>query len=134
MLIFSLKNGFIFNWRMNALQYCFVFCHPLTWINHRYTYVPSFVNLPRTSYIFHPSRLLQRPGLSSLSHTASFHWLSILHMIVFMLPCYSLHSSHSLFPPPYPTHVHKSVLYIWVSIAALPIGSWLPIFIYQLFT
>ena len=44
----------------------------------------SLSNLPPTS---HPSRLLQSPGLSSLSHTANFHWLSVLHMVVYMLPC-----------------------------------------------
>ena len=44
-------------------------------------------------------------GLSSLSHTANSPWLSILHMVLYMFPCYSLHSSHSLTP-----HcVHKSV-------------------------
>ena len=31
----------------------------------------------------HPSRLLQRPCLSFLSHTANSHWLSILHMVNF---------------------------------------------------
>ena len=29
----------IFNWRMIALQYWFDFCHTLTWITHRCTYV-----------------------------------------------------------------------------------------------
>ena len=32
----------------------------------------------------HPSRLSQSPSLSSLSHTANFHWLSVLHMVVYM--------------------------------------------------
>ena len=41
------------------------------WISHRYTYVPSFLNLPLPSSPSHPSRLLQSPGLSSLSHTAN---------------------------------------------------------------
>ena len=54
---------FIFNWRIIALQRCFGFCHTSTCINHRYTYVPSLLNLPATS--FHPPRLLQSPGLSS---------------------------------------------------------------------
>ena len=34
----------------------------------------------------HPSRLLQSPSLNSLSHIANFHWLSILHIVVYMLP------------------------------------------------
>ena len=32
----------------------------------------------------HPSRLSQSMALSSLSHTASSHWLSVLHMVVTM--------------------------------------------------
>ena len=38
----------------------------------------------------HPSRLLQSPGLSSLSGTANFHWLSVLQMVVYMLPQHPL--------------------------------------------
>ena len=52
--------------------------------------------LPPT--LCNPSRLLQSPDVSSLSHTANFHWLSILHTVVYMLPCFSLHSSHPLLP------------------------------------
>ena len=45
------KNKFTFNWRIIALPYCCVsFCHTSTWINHRYTYVPSFILCPT----FHP--------------------------------------------------------------------------------
>ena len=36
----------IFNWRIIALQYYIGFCHISTWINHRYTCVPSLLNLP----------------------------------------------------------------------------------------
>ena len=35
-----------------------------------------------------PSWLLQSFSLSSLSHTENSHWLSILHMVVYMFPCY----------------------------------------------
>ena len=41
----------------------------------------------------HPSRSSQSPELSSLYYTAASHWLSILHMIVYMFPCFSLNSS-----------------------------------------
>ena len=68
---------------------------------------------------FYPSRLLQSPHLSCLGHTANSHWLSILHMVMYMLPCYSLHTFHPPFPPP--LHVRKSVLYVCVSTAALQI-------------
>ena len=41
---------FIFNWRINALQYCVGFCHTSRCISHRYTYVPSLWKLPPTSH------------------------------------------------------------------------------------
>ena len=65
----------------------------------------------------HPSRLLQSPGLSSLSHTANSHWLCILHIVMYLFPCYSLHTPHPLLPPtlPSPYQVQKSVLYVCVS-------------------
>jgi len=34
----------------------------------------------------------------SLCHTANSHWLSLFHVVMFMYPCYSLHSPHPL-PP-----------------------------------
>ena len=40
-----------FNWRIIALQN-FVFCQTSTWISHRYTYIPSLLNLP--PHPFHP--------------------------------------------------------------------------------
>ena len=44
----------------------------------------------------HPSRLSQSTVLSSLCYIATSHELSILHMVMYMLPCYSLKSSHPL--------------------------------------
>ena len=49
--------------------------------------------------------------MSSLSHTANSHWLSILHMLAYMFPRYSLHLSHSLLPTPPPC-----VPYVCISI------------------
>ena len=34
-----------FFWRIIALQYYIGFCHASTWVSHRYTYVPSLLNL-----------------------------------------------------------------------------------------
>ena len=48
-------NIFIFNWRVIALQCCVDFCNTSTWISHRYTHVPSFLNLPPLST--HPTPL-----------------------------------------------------------------------------
>ena len=50
----NIHNDFIFNWRIIALHYCIGFCHTSTWISHRYTYVPSLLNLPPTSHPFPP--------------------------------------------------------------------------------
>ena len=94
---------FIFNWRIIALQYCVVLCHISTWITHRYTYVPWLLNLPSTSHPISPLQVVSATGLSSPSHTAISHWLSILHMVMSKFPCYSLNLFHPLLPcPPCP--------------------------------
>ena len=43
---FFKKISLFFNWRMIALQNFVVFCQTLTWISHRYTYIPSLLKLP----------------------------------------------------------------------------------------
>ena len=40
------KYIYIFNWRIIALQNSVIFCQVSTWISHRYTYIPSLLNLP----------------------------------------------------------------------------------------
>ena len=44
-----LKNLFTFYWRIIVLQNFAVFCQISTWISHRYTYIPSLLNLPPIS-------------------------------------------------------------------------------------
>ena len=83
-LILWLQFKKIFYWRIIALQNFVVFCHTSTRISHRYTNVPSLPNLSPISPCNPPFSLLQRPCLSSLSHTASSHWLSILQMVVYI--------------------------------------------------
>jgi len=64
------------------------------------------LNLPPISSPAHPSRLIQSPCLSFLSHTANSSWLSILMLLLLSLfscvrlnfPCYSFHTSHPLLP------------------------------------
>ena len=109
---------FIFYWRIIALQNFVVFWQTSTWISHRYMYIPS---LPSPSPS-HPSRLIQSPCLSFLSHTANSCWPSILHIVI-KFPCYSFHASHPLLPSPC---VQKSVLCL--SIATLHIYSSVPSF------
>ena len=88
------KQKYLLNWRIIPLQHCDGLCHTSTWINHRHTCVPSFLNPLPTS--------LPAPGghrglaLGALGHTSNSHWLSVLHMVTYMFQCYSLESSHSL--------------------------------------
>ena len=46
---FCFFNLFIVNWRIIALQNFVVFCQTSAWISHRYTYIPSLLNLPPIS-------------------------------------------------------------------------------------
>ena len=80
------KKLFIFSQRIIVLQCCVGFCHDSclsTRINifHRNIYVLSILNLP-------PCLACHRAlDLSSLSHTANFHWLSNFTL----LPCMTFH-------------------------------------------
>ena len=86
---------FIFNWRIIALQNCASFCPTSTWISHRYTYVPSLLDLSPTSQPIPPLQVV-------IEHQFEFPELYgklpllILHTVVYMFPCYFLHSSHPL--------------------------------------
>ena len=42
-------NWFIFYWRIIALQNFAIFCQTSIWISHRYTYIPSLLELPPIS-------------------------------------------------------------------------------------
>ena len=88
----------MFNWMIVTLQYGDDFCCTSTWISHRYTYVPSLLNLPFFSPS-HPSRLSLSTSFVSLNHIANFPCLSALHMIIYVFQCYSLKSSLFLLPP-----------------------------------
>ena len=50
-------------------------------------YVPSLWDRPPTPLPSHPSRLSRSTRLSSLHHTASSYWLSILHTAIYMFQC-----------------------------------------------
>ena len=43
--------NFIFNWQIVALQYCTGFYQTSAWISHRFTPVPSHLNIPPTSLL-----------------------------------------------------------------------------------
>ena len=83
---------------------CFtLLCWPLPYINMNQPQVYICPLLPESpSHLLHyPSPLIlsQSSGLSSHCHTANSHLLSIIHMIMYIFPCYSLRSSQSLLPP-----------------------------------
>ena len=95
-----LKNHFVFCWKIIVLLN-FAFCQTSTWISHKYTYIPSFLKFPPPSPS-HPSRVIQSCCLSFLRYIANSHWLSILHMImwVFMLLFPYISPSYPLSPCP----------------------------------
>ena len=53
------------------------FCHTSTRISHRYTHVPSLLNLPPISLPIPPFSLSQSPCLSSLSNLANQNFKKI---------------------------------------------------------
>ena len=66
-----------------VLQCGVVFCHTSTWISIGIlTSPPYWTSFPHPTP-FH-SRLSQRTSLNSLPHAANSHWLSILHMVMYM--------------------------------------------------
>ena len=83
-----------------------------------HTSPPSWVSCPPPTPSYH-CRLSESPGLSSLSHTANSHWLSILHMLAYMSPCYSFHLSHSLLPTPPPCVPYVCISIQFSSVAEL---------------
>ena len=83
--IARVNHAIFLNWKIIAL-WCYAgFCHTSTWISHRYTYVPSLLNLLPTSTPSHPSMLSQSTGLCSLCHTENSQLLSILHVLCAVL-------------------------------------------------
>ena len=112
---------FISKWRIIALQYCVDFYQISMWISHRFTHVPSLLPSPSLS---HPSRLSLNPCLSSLSPTTISHWLSILHVVMYVSMLVSPYIPPSLSSPA--SCVHKPVLCVCVST-----GVWSIFFMWQ---
>ena len=109
----SLLYLLTFHWRRIALQYHIDFCHISTWISHRYTYVPSLLNPTPISLPIPPLLVVTEHWVElPVSHRKS-HLPSVLHMVMYVFPNYSLNSPQPLLSP----IVHKSVFY--VSTAAL---------------
>ena len=94
------SSFFIFNWRVIAPQYCVGLCHISAWTSHWYTHVPPLPGTllpPPTAP--HPSRLSGSPRFELLCHRTDSHWLSILHMVMYMFQWCSPNSSFPLLSP-----------------------------------
>ena len=84
-----------------------------------YPHISSLLCLPPTS-LSHPSRWSQSTELISLCYAAASHYLSVLHLVVYICPCHSLTLSQLTLPPP----CVKSILQqVCVFIPVLPLGS-----------
>ena len=105
-----------FDWRIIALEYCVGFYHTSTQISCRHMSDPSLLKLPPISHPIPPPLGFHRaPDWAPCATQQISTGCLILHMVMYMFLCYTLSSSHPLLP----SCVHKSVLYICVSIAAL---------------
>ena len=122
---------FISNWRIIALQCCVGFffffftstpvgfcCIPV-WISYKYTYIPSLLGLPTA----HPHPTL--PG-----HHRAPSWASCdvqrlpTSCLFYTWQHIYVNATLSICPTlSFPCCVHKSILYIFISIPALKIGS-----------
>ena len=119
-----LSYCFFFNWKIIALQYYIGFCRASAGISHKYTYVPSPLNLPPTSHHILPLPLHchKRTGYEPSGHTAHSHWLAISHPVMFMCQRCSPGASHPLLP----YCVHRSVHYGCMPTASMHRASSIP--------
>ena len=83
-----------------------------------YPHIPSLLSLPPTFPI--PPLQVVTKHQADLPVLCSCSPLSILHLVVYICPCHSLTSSQFTLLPP---RVLKSILYVYVFIPALPLGS-----------
>ena len=94
---------FIFiSWRLITLQYCSGFL-PYTDMNQPWTYMcsPSRSPLPPSSPP-NPSGSSQCTSPEHLSHASNLGWWSVSPLIVYLLQCYSLRTSHPRLLPQSP--------------------------------
>ena len=104
---------FFFNF---TLQYCYWFCHTLTWIHHRCTCVlkhePSSHLPPHNISLGHH----RAPAPSMLYPASDIDWQFDSYMIVYMFQCHSPKSSHPL-PLPQSPKVRSTHLCLFCCLA-----------------
>ena len=90
------------------------FCHTLTWIHHRCSWVPNpeppFHLPPHIISLGHPSA----PAPSILYPVSNLDWRFVSYMIVYMFQCHSPKSSH---PLPLSSKVHSTHLCLFCCLA-----------------
>ena len=78
----------------NYFAVLYWFCHTLTWICHGCACVPHpeplFHLPPHPIHLGYPSA----PALSTLSHASNLDRRSVSYMIIYMIQCHTLKSSH----------------------------------------
>ena len=125
-LLVSTKKGHFFfsNWRIIALQCCVAFYHIRMWISHKNTCAPSLVSLPGPSHRIPTLWVITEHELELLVSCSSF---PLAVCFVQGRVCASMLLSQSV-PLSFLCCVHKYVLYVCVSPAALQIDSSVPFF------
>ena len=97
----SCSGGFSLSFFKLEDNYFTILCWFLPYTNE--PAIDIHISLPWTSLppsTPFPTLVFHRAlDLGSLHHAANSCWLSILHMVAYMLLCYSLKSSHPLLPP-----------------------------------
>ena len=84
-ILFLIKFIYFFNWRVIVLQNFLGFCQTSTWIGHRYTYVPSLLNVPPISLPIPQLQVVTDPPLqySYLENPeGKGAWHTIVHRVV----------------------------------------------------
>lgn len=88
------------------LQYCVGVCHASTWITHGYTC--PLPPAPASHFLPRPIPLVCPRAPVWVLWVIQQSPMSVLHMLMYMLPCHSLHLSHHLLLT-LPLRVNKSL-------------------------
>ena len=114
------RHDWATNTHTAALQCCASFCSTMKQVSQVYTYISSLLDFPPTPPSSHPSR----------------YWAGLpLLYSRFLLATYFTHDGAYMLIPtsqliaPAPYHIHRSSLYVCLSISALQIGSSVPFFL-----
>ena len=108
-------------WSIIALQWCVSFCFITKWIHIHIHISPYLLPLVSPSHPPYPTPLGGHKALS---------WSPCAILLVYISPCHSLILSQLTLPPPC---VLKSILYVYVFIPVLPLGSSEPFFFFFFF-